>query len=79
MGIPKPIHHPKMGTSNLVGSSINLSDTPPKFFRPAPLLGEHTDEILGGLGYDSAAIKELRATLPLNLNRQIALESLFLK
>lgn len=62
MGIPKQIHHPKMGTSNLVGSSINLSDTPPKFFRPAPLLGEHTDEILDGLGYDSAAIKELRAS-----------------
>lgn len=62
MGIPKQIHHPKMGTSNLVGSSINLSDTPPRFFRPAPLLGEHTDEILDGLGYDSAAIKELRAS-----------------
>ena len=62
MGIPKQIHHPKMGTSNVVGSPINLSDTPPQFFRPAPLLGENTEEILKRLGYDNAAVKELRAS-----------------
>jgi formyl-CoA transferase/CoA:oxalate CoA-transferase len=60
MGIPKQIAHPKMGASNLVGSPINMSDTPPRFFRPAPLLGEQTDEVLQRLGYDKAAIKELR-------------------
>jgi crotonobetainyl-CoA:carnitine CoA-transferase CaiB-like acyl-CoA transferase len=62
MGIPKQIDHPKVGKSNLVGSPINLTDTPPQFFRPAPLLGEHTDEILERLGYDGDAIKELRAS-----------------
>jgi crotonobetainyl-CoA:carnitine CoA-transferase CaiB-like acyl-CoA transferase len=51
-----------MGTSNLVGSPINLSDTPPKFFRAAPLLGENTDEVLGKLGYDRNFIKQLRET-----------------
>jgi crotonobetainyl-CoA:carnitine CoA-transferase CaiB-like acyl-CoA transferase len=61
MGIPKQINHPKIGSTNLVGSPINLSDTPPQFFRPAPLLGEHTDEILERLGFDEGAIKELRA------------------
>ena len=60
IGIPKQITHAKMGTSNLVGSPINMSATPPKFFRPAPLLGENTEEILARLGYDSNAIKELR-------------------
>jgi crotonobetainyl-CoA:carnitine CoA-transferase CaiB-like acyl-CoA transferase len=60
MGIPKLISHPKMGASNLVGSPINMSDTPPKFFRPAPLLGEQTDEVLAKLGYDSDALKDLR-------------------
>ena len=45
MGIPRQITHPRMGTSNLVGSPINMSDTPPRFVRPAPLLGEQTEEI----------------------------------
>ena len=60
MGIPKQIAHPKMGASNLVGSPINMSGTPPKFFRAAPLLGENTDEVLEGLGYPKEMIKELR-------------------
>lgn len=62
LGIPKKISHPKMGMSNLVGSPINLSDTPPKFFRAAPLLGEHTEQVLANLGYDIDAVKELRAS-----------------
>jgi crotonobetainyl-CoA:carnitine CoA-transferase CaiB-like acyl-CoA transferase len=62
LGIPKQIDHPKMGPTNLVGSPINLSDTPPRFFRPAPLLAEHTEDILGRLGYDRDAIRELRAS-----------------
>jgi len=61
MEIPKQITHPKMGASNLVGSPINMSDTPPKFFRAAPLLGENTEEVLEGLGYAKEMINELRA------------------
>jgi len=61
MEIPKQITHPKMGASNLVGSPINMSGTPPKFFRAAPLLGENTDEVLAKLGYDDNAVKDLRA------------------
>jgi crotonobetainyl-CoA:carnitine CoA-transferase CaiB-like acyl-CoA transferase len=49
-----------MGISNLVGSPINMSGTPPKFFRAAPLLGENTQEVLAKLGYDEAAVMELR-------------------
>jgi glutaryl-CoA transferase len=62
LGIPKQITHPKMGVSQLVGSPINMSDTPPKFFRPAPLLGEQTEEVLAQLGYDRDAVKALRAS-----------------
>jgi crotonobetainyl-CoA:carnitine CoA-transferase CaiB-like acyl-CoA transferase len=62
LGIPKEIIHPKMGPSNLVGSPINMSDTPPKFFRPAPLLGEQTEEVLAQLGYDRNAVQKLRAS-----------------
>jgi len=62
LGIPKQISHPQMGMSNLVGSPINMSSTPPKFFRSAPLLGEHTEQVLANLGYDIDAVKELRAS-----------------
>jgi crotonobetainyl-CoA:carnitine CoA-transferase CaiB-like acyl-CoA transferase len=61
LGIPKQIHDPKMGATHLIGSPINLSGTPAQFFRPAPLLGEHTAEILARLGYDQKAMAELRA------------------
>lgn len=60
LGIPRQISHPKMGVSNLVGSPINLTGTPARFFRPAPLLGEHTEEVLEKLGYDKVTLKELR-------------------
>jgi crotonobetainyl-CoA:carnitine CoA-transferase CaiB-like acyl-CoA transferase len=60
LGIPRQITHLKMGVTNLVGSPINLTGTPTRFFRPAPLLGEHTEEVLTQLGYDNAALKELR-------------------
>ena len=62
LGIPKQIEHPKMGASNLVGSPINMSGTPPKFFCAAPLLGENTEEVLAKLGYDRNAVKDLKAS-----------------
>jgi len=39
---------------------FTLSATPGTIRRRAPLLGEHTDEILGELGYDAAGITDLR-------------------
>lgn len=60
LGLPREIHHPERGATRLIGSSVNLSDTPPRFVRPAPLVGENTNEILQGLGYDGEAIRGLR-------------------
>jgi crotonobetainyl-CoA:carnitine CoA-transferase CaiB-like acyl-CoA transferase len=39
---------------------IELSETPGAYRRPAPLVGEHTDEILTSLGYGAAEIAALR-------------------
>jgi crotonobetainyl-CoA:carnitine CoA-transferase CaiB-like acyl-CoA transferase len=38
-----------------------LSDTPGRLRRAAPVIGEHTAELLAGLGVDSAEIKTLAA------------------
>ena len=44
----------------VANSPIELSGTPAQPRGRAPVLGEHTDEILGGLGYDAAEIAALR-------------------
>jgi crotonobetainyl-CoA:carnitine CoA-transferase CaiB-like acyl-CoA transferase len=38
-----------------------MSRTPAAIERPAPALGEQTDEVLGGIGYDSERIEGLRS------------------
>jgi formyl-CoA transferase len=53
------LDHPTRGRYVQVGMPINLSDSPVEH-RRAPLLGEHTDEILAWLGYDADAIKAMR-------------------
>jgi formyl-CoA transferase len=62
LGIAKPIDHPKYGPQKVVGQPIHMSRYPqPEKLKHTPEPGEHTDEILGGLGYDQAAIAALRA------------------
>jgi formyl-CoA transferase len=43
-----------------VASPLRLVDTPPVLKRAPPALGQHTDEVLAGLGLDAAAIAVLR-------------------
>jgi formyl-CoA transferase len=62
LGIARAVHHPVLGDIRVVGQPINLSDNPqPDVLRATPELGEHTDSILLGLGYDAAAIADFRA------------------
>ena len=57
-----PVTHPTAGTMRMVGPPIRLHATPGEVAGPAPLLGEHTEEILTKLlGYSSAEVTGLRA------------------
>lgn len=44
----------------IFSTPVSLSRTPPEITQRPPLTGEHTDEVLAGLGYDCDAIAELR-------------------
>ena len=49
------IKHPTAGVLNLLGSVSKLSDTPNAIRRPAPLLGQHSREILTQYGLRQSA------------------------
>ncbi len=56
------VNHPTAGRMRMVGPPIRLHGTPAEAATPAPLLGEHTDEVLTKLlGYSSETIAALRA------------------
>ena len=45
------LEHPVEGTIRALGIPVKLSDTPGAIRRPAPLLGQHTEEILREAGF----------------------------
>jgi formyl-CoA transferase len=53
------VDHPKRGKYLTVGNPIKLSDSASDVKR-SPLLGEHTEEVLAELGYNSSQIAEMR-------------------
>ena len=56
------VAHPKAGSVTAMGVPIRLWDTPGAALAPAPLLGEHTDEILTSLlRIPKATVHKLRA------------------
>jgi len=55
------VAHPVLGSMPQIGIPFKLSATPASIRRAPPLLGEHSAEILVELGYDAAAIDELRS------------------
>jgi len=53
------LEHPRAGAYRLVAPPVRSGDEPPS--HPAPALGEHTDALLGALGYDAERLHKLRA------------------
>jgi crotonobetainyl-CoA:carnitine CoA-transferase CaiB-like acyl-CoA transferase len=54
------MHHPRVGEIQVVASPIRFSETPAAIRGPEPQLGEHTEELLRGIGYTAAEVEELR-------------------
>ena len=54
------MEHPVAGRVKNIGIPVKLSGTPGGVRRPAPTLGQHTDEVLAGLGYSEAEVARLR-------------------
>jgi crotonobetainyl-CoA:carnitine CoA-transferase CaiB-like acyl-CoA transferase len=60
LGMAQPVRSHERGETELVGQPVIMSRTPSRIRTPPPTMGEHTDAILAGLGYDEAKIAELR-------------------
>jgi len=62
LGIARKMHSEKIGDTRVVGQPINMSRFPqPEALDATPELGEHTADVLAGLGYGDAEIKALKA------------------
>ena len=61
-GVVKSIEHPRLGKMQVTRNPVLLDHDGPDIARHAPMLGEHSEEILHGLGYSHEAIGKLVAS-----------------
>ncbi|MEL7029442.1 MAG: CoA transferase [Pseudomonadota bacterium] len=71
-GMVAEVDHATLGRVKTLGFPVRFSETPASIRSGAPVLGEHTRQILGELGYDDAQIDGLAAegaiVAPLNVS-----------
>ena len=56
------LEHPRAGRTKAIGLPVKLSATPGAITRPAPLLGQHTREVLEEFGFATEEIEHLLAS-----------------
>jgi formyl-CoA transferase len=57
-GMVAEVDHPALGRLRMPGPPVKMSETPPTADRPAPLLGQHTRDVLREVGYSDVEISE---------------------
>lgn len=62
MDLIQSYDHPKAGKVKVVGPAVGLSATPASIRSAAPMLGEHTHEILTAAGFSAAEVQALVAS-----------------
>jgi crotonobetainyl-CoA:carnitine CoA-transferase CaiB-like acyl-CoA transferase len=78
LGLVAEVEQPGYGTVRMLGFPVRASATPAAIRRPAPLLGEHTAEVLGEIGIGSPEIERLMAagTIAATVERQAQPETI---
>jgi len=61
-GVVQEVEHPRLGHMRTTRNPVLLDHDGPEIERPAPMLGEHSEEVLRGLGYSPEAIRKLAAS-----------------
>lgn len=60
-GIVTSYRHATAGDVKVIGPVVEMSETPPSIDRPAPMVGQHSEEVLAEFGLSSEAIAVLKA------------------
>jgi crotonobetainyl-CoA:carnitine CoA-transferase CaiB-like acyl-CoA transferase len=60
--VMQEVEHPRLGKMRTTRNPVLLDHDGPAIDRHAPMLGEHSEEVLAELGYSAAAIHELVAS-----------------
>jgi len=61
LGMAAPVKSEKRGELSLVASPINMEGLPRKVYNATADAGQHTEEILGSVGYSKSEIEKMRA------------------
>jgi crotonobetainyl-CoA:carnitine CoA-transferase CaiB-like acyl-CoA transferase len=61
LAMTQEVRHPVLGPLALVRNAVRMTGEPGTVRTPSPDPGDHTAEVLAGLGYSPAQIEELRA------------------
>jgi crotonobetainyl-CoA:carnitine CoA-transferase CaiB-like acyl-CoA transferase len=70
LGLVVEVEQPGAGKVKMLGFPGRASATPPRIDRPAPLLGQHTAEVLRELGLSGEAIDRLASAGVIVLGEQ---------